>query len=222
MSPSTGTSLSTPAASRKRQRRWNSGRSNRQVEQQAAMGREVRGRLERRGAPDVGGAGHHPIAGVPQLDPDPLAGKSRAEPHRQVDPLGDQVEVTVGQQQLELQVREAGAELRQQRHQADLAEGDRGSEAQGAGGAGGHRPGALAGGRQIVDEGLDRAQVFGPRLGQRHAPGAALEQPEAELRLQARDAARDRGRVSLARPGDRGEAAVAGHRDEQAQTLEIH
>ena len=145
----------------------------------------------------------HQIAAVPDL----------ADPHRQVEMIGDQVERVVRDLELHLDLRMATLEFGDETDQARLGEGQRRSDPHDAAerlGAADARLGLLDRRKRLL-RGFVEQCPFGR---ERKAAGRALEHRDAQVPLERADLARDRGlghAKDLSRPR---EALQIDHRDE--------
>ena len=133
----------------------------------------------------------------------------RADAHRRVDAVLDQVDVAVAEADLELQLRMARAQLRQQRHHFKLAQRRGHVEAQAPGRLAAHALGLRTQGVEFLDDSLAARMQLAPVGSEADLPRRAMKQAQADIALEPLDALGDRRRRQAERASRGGKAAAA-------------
>jgi hypothetical protein len=125
----------------------------------------------------IGRACNDPIARVHQFRHNQIALDDRGETHREVYAVGDEVEIGVSEQALDLEVRIERSELAEQGHDAHLTEGDGRRDAQQTTRPASHLQCGFPRPRDLFGQRLNAGEINVASLCQRHRARGALKQP---------------------------------------------
>jgi len=145
----------------------------------------------------------------------------RAHAQRDVEALLDHVDAAVGDFQVDLHLRVLRHVARHQVGEDHLRELDRAAQLDRAARLGARLVDHLVRRLGLRQHGEAAAVIVLPDLGEREAPGRALDQPHPELLLEMGDAARQPRLGQAERLGGGGEAALFDHLNEEIAIVEV-